>query len=108
MWQKLMRTWLVGAAVTLATPEGALRAETNSPVDEMAGIAESSTPGAIPASEKIKHPLTLTEEPMLGDLLEDPICQALMQRDGVSPEHLEALIAPLRNRMIEQPASDEL
>jgi hypothetical protein len=108
MWQKLMRTWLVGAAVTLATPEGALRAETNSPVDEMAGIAESTTLGAIPASGNIKRPLTLTEEPMLGDLLGDPICLALMRRDGVTPEYLDALLAPLRNDMSKRRTSEDL
>jgi len=96
MWQKLMRTWLIGAAVTLATPEGTLRAETNSPIDKIGGSGESTVGGNLMSVKLKKHPLTLVGEPKLEDLLTDPICVALMRRDGVTPDKLKPLFASLR------------
>ena len=96
MWQKLMRTWLIGAAVTLATPEGALRAETNSPIDTIGGSGERTVEGSLMSVKLKKHPLTLVGEPKLEDLLTDPICLALMRRDGVTPDKLKPLFASLR------------
>ena len=91
-----MRTWLIGAAVTLATPEGALRAETNSPIDKIGGSGESTVEGGLLSTRLKKRPLTLVGEPMLDDLLTDPICLALMRRDGVTPDKLKPLFASLR------------
>jgi hypothetical protein len=88
MWQKLMRTWLIGAAVTLATPEGTMRAESNIPNDKIAESGESDTGN---------RPMTVyAGEPSLGELLADPICQALMHRDGVTSDNLSALISDMQ------------
>lgn len=96
MWQKLMRTWLVGAVVTLATPEGALRAETNSLIDKIGGGSERTVESSLLSGRLKKHSLSLVGEPKLEDLLTDPICLALMRRDGVTPDKLKPLFASLR------------
>ena len=96
MWQKLMRTWLLGAAVTLAMPEGTLRAETNDFVDNIAGSSNPDAKGDAPVAVPRKNLRRYTGEPLLAELLADPICQALMHRDGVTPTSLATLIAPWR------------
>ncbi len=68
MWQKMMRTWLVGATASVATPEDAPH-----------------------RSHK-----DFGGEPALSDLLEDPICQALMRKDGVTHGDVASMIEELR------------
>lgn len=39
------------------------------------------------------------EEPDLGELLSDIICQLMMQRDGVTPEAMADLLSQARGRL---------
>lgn len=102
MWQKLMRTWLIGAAVTLATPEGALRAETNHPADAVTGT-ERTTEDPMTAPLGRKDPYAGNEEPPLAELLADPICHALMRLDGIDRDTLETLIASWQDTLRDRP-----
>jgi hypothetical protein len=90
---KFIRQWLIGAAVTMAAP-----------VD---GIAREA--GSCPSDEIVKceaeisgYPSERTRldwrggEPLLADLLSDPICRAVMRRDGISAEVIHALAAHVR------------
>lgn len=93
MWQKLMRTWLIGAAVTLAAPEGALRAETNvNPNDNITGNSDRDARDFLASTETRKSTPLYNGEPSLDELMADPICQALMRRDGVTPHSLTTII----------------
>ncbi len=107
MWQKLMRTWLIGAAVTMATPEGALRAETNNPSDKIAGSSERSAETHLAAADTRKIARTYNDEPALSELLADPICHALMKCDGVTPDSLATLIDSWQTRRHDRRDSEE-
>ncbi|PKU22827.1 hypothetical protein [Telmatospirillum siberiense] len=98
MWQKLMRTWLIGAAVTLATPEGALRAETNHPTDPATG-SERNTEDQQTATQPRKDLYAGNEEPSLAELLADPVCHALMRFDGVTQDSLTTMIAGWQEKL---------
>jgi hypothetical protein len=53
-----------------------------------------------PASARARRRASLRCEPRLSDLLDDPICQMLMARDGVSRTALATLIATVRERSL--------
>ena len=53
-----------------------------------------------PASSRPRRRASLRCEPRLSDLLDDPICQMLMARDGVSRAALAALIATVREQSL--------
>jgi hypothetical protein len=61
MWRKLMRTWLLGAA------------------------ASAALHGPETAAEAGERRVRFDGEPPLEELLADPVCQALMRRDGITP-----------------------
>ncbi len=108
MWRKLMHAWLIGAAVTLAAPEGALRAETNSPSDKIAENSESDAGSRLAGSESGKglQVFNGAGEPRLGELLADPICQALMRCDGVTPHSLATLVDSVQTGWRDRPDSE--
>ena len=93
MWRKMMRTWLVGAAVTMAAPGGAVRAESIAPPEDGVKNCESDAgrgSGSVPSSSWSEG------EPLLSDLLADPIVGMLMRSDGVTRPSLTALMDAVR------------
>ena len=47
-----------------------------------------------------------TQQPDLAEMLEEPVVQLVMERDGVSREELETLIAEVGARYASLPASE--
>jgi len=50
--------------------------------------------------------LTCHRDPILADLLNDPITQAVMRADGVDPKELESLFLDVARRRCQQRASE--
>ena len=92
MWLKMMRRWLLGVAVTLAATPGdaALREARTSASDALAKCeAEAGNRGF--DSNDTRNGEWGRGEPLLSDILSDPVCHALMGRDGVSRQAILAL-----------------
>lgn len=108
MWQELMRTWLIGAAVTMATPDGALRADQDKPADAVAGTERNNTEDQLAMPRRSQADLySCNEEPPVEELLADPVCHALMRYDGVSRETLTSMVDDWRTMLDGRPDEAE-
>lgn len=90
MWLRLMRQWMIGAAVTMAVPSDGFA--TPSPVDDTARC-EGETARQEVAMERREWERT---EPSMAEVMADPIIQAMMKSDGVSPASVQNLAGHVR------------
>jgi hypothetical protein len=45
-----------------------------------------------------QHDGSCWDEPTIGEMLSDPIVQAMMDADGVEPEHLAAILGKIQRK----------
>lgn len=102
MWLRMMRAWLVGAAVTIAAPDD------GSPVGRLPSRGGEATAAggqrreAGPETGRQKAPLWLDGEPRLQAVLADPIVGLLMRSDRVTSEDMAGLIETARTALGER------
>lgn len=96
MWLKIIRQWLIGAAVTLAAPGDGIAREACPPPSDDIAKCEAEIGGR--SSESAGQDWRFGE-PHLADLLLDPVCRVMMRRDGVSLEAILALAAQVEGNL---------
>ncbi len=99
MVRKKVSTWLIGAAMSFATPGGDVRTETVASPEEMVSTSEMYEPRTSLVGSGNQN-IWRYGEPMISDLLTDPITRLLMKRDGVSWASLVVLIASVREKLL--------
>jgi hypothetical protein len=73
MWRSFMRSWLIGAAIAIASPENGLRAEpTDSSGDPWMNCGDGSDRHLVPQSAE-HDKAWIQGEPTLDEMLADPI-----------------------------------
>ncbi len=103
MWRHMFRTWLIGAAVTIAAPDCGRQSDavTLPGDDTMAssGHAGNDRPQAAVRDRQAWR----VGEPQLSSMLADPIIRLMMQSDRVTAGELAAVITSAKIALASRP-----
>lgn len=100
MLRKKLSTCLMGAAVAIAAPNGVAAANPLPPL-RIQSTASGRLQDRVPCSERGDRNVWRYGEPDIGDVLDDPIVQSLMKRDGVTRAFLMDLLKTAMDRNVQ-------